>query len=73
LQRQTTKREKNTGNLPYSDEDMHYGMNPRFITQATSVPFHKRLFTTDKNCGQSAKTKKQYSNLTVETHYIQKQ
>ena len=57
LRRQTIQLEKNTQNLPYSDEDIHYGMIPRVMIQATSVPYNKRLLTTNKNPGQDAKTK----------------
>lgn len=58
LRRQTIQLEKNTQNLPYSEEDTHYGMIPRVIIQATSVPYNKRVLTTDKNCGHDAKTKR---------------
>jgi len=30
---------------------------PRVIIQATSVPYNERVLTTNKNCGQDAKTK----------------
>jgi hypothetical protein len=57
LRRQTIQLEKNKQNLLHSEEDIHYGMTPRVIIQATSVPYNKCVLTTDKNCGQDAKTK----------------